>query len=345
MSVHAYTSFSLSYFNRAKVWADSARRAHPEWVLWAVLTDHAPDGFDETALSDVFDRVIMAEDLFGEITDAWLFGHDVVEACTAVKGAALQHILDQPGVEKVFYFDPDTAIFARLDPMIEALETASIILTPHQTTPDTDRMAILDNEITSLHYGAFNLGFLAVRNDAETRRFAEWWSARLADWCHDRLDIGVFVDQKWCNLVPCFFDNVLIWRDPGYNVASWNLSQRTLSYNNAGDLLVNDHPLRFFHFTKMGPIGDVMTQRYAADNIEVYEVWSWYRMQVATATRDDIPQGWWYFGVFQNGTLIPKSARELYRLRTDLAQTFPNPRSCEGVCFFAWLRDNTGMLE
>ncbi|OSP56495.1 hypothetical protein [Pseudoruegeria sp. SK021] len=344
MAVHAYTSFSLSYYNRARVWAESTRRAHPEWVLWAVLTDRAPEGFDPAALTDVFDRVLMSDDLLGDTAEAWLFCHDVIEACTAVKGAALEHILDQPEVEKVFYFDPDTAIFNRHDPMVDALDHASILLTPHQVTPDTNRIAIIDNEITSLHYGTFNLGFLAVRNDAETRRFARWWTERLTDWCHDRLDIGVFVDQKWCNLVPCFFDDVKIWRDPGYNVASWNLSQRTLAFDDTGELTVNGQPLRFFHFTKLGPIGDVMTQRYAAGNTEVYEIWSWYRMQVEAATRTDIPPGWWYYGVFENGTRIPKAARELYRNRADLRTAFPNPRNCDGKNYCAWLLENTELL-
>src|SRR5690606_8750999 len=131
-----------------------------------------------------------------------------------------------------------------------------------------------------LQYGVFNLGFVAVSNDSEGLRFASWWAERLFDWCHDRLDIGIFVDQKWCNLVPCFFDNVKISRDPGYNVASWNLSQRRISFSNKGELLVNDSLLRFFHFTKLGPIGDAMTERYAASNIEVYEVWRWYRDEI-----------------------------------------------------------------
>ena len=54
---------------------------------------------------ELFDRVVTAEELFGEETDRWLFGHDIVEACTAVKGRAHLHILQQPDVERVVYFD------------------------------------------------------------------------------------------------------------------------------------------------------------------------------------------------------------------------------------------------
>lgn len=345
MAIHAFTSFTYSYLNRARVLAATLRRQHPDWVIWAVLTDKEPEGFAIDWSAEDYDRVITAEDLFGEETDRWLFNHDIVEACTAVKGRALQRIMDDPTAEKVFYFDPDIAVFNPMTPVVQLLDNHSIVLTPHQIDPDpaSNRLAVRDNEVTSLGYGVFNLGFCAVRNDPEARRFADWWADRLHDWCYDRVDIGVFVDQKWCNLVPCFFDNVKVLRDPGYNVASWNLSQRRLQFSADGQVLVNGQPLRFFHFTKLGPIGDTMTQRYALDNVEVYELWWWYRNQVEAATDPSIPKGWWYYGSFDNGVTIPKVGRELYRERQDLQEAFRAPREVEdGFC--DWLR-NEGHLE
>lgn len=346
MTVHAFTSFSYSYLNRARVLAKTLKIHHPEWVLWAVLTDKEPAGFTFDLAQEDFDGVLTAEDLFGDEAEAWLFGHDVVEACTAVKGKASVELLRQRDCKKLVYFDPDIAVINPMDEVIDLLETYSIVLTPHQSSPEprTDRWAIQDNEIASLNYGVFNLGFVAIANDPEGRRFAQWWDDRLRDWCHDRLDIGVFVDQKWCNLVPCFFDDVKVLRDPGYNVASWNLSQRKMSYDQSGTALINGRPLRFYHFTKLGPVGDVMTQRYARDNIDIYQLWWWYRQQVLSATAAEIPKGWWYYGTFDNGEKISKPVRELYRERGDLRQAFPQPlRTGEGS-FYEWLHAETDML-
>src|ERR1017187_7472506 len=39
----------------------------------------------------------------------------------------------------------------------------------------------------------------------------------------------MFVDQKWINLAPCFFENVKILKQPGCNMAFWNLHERHLS--------------------------------------------------------------------------------------------------------------------
>lgn len=343
MAIHCYTSFTFSYLAKARVLAASLKRRHPDWILWAVITDREPDGFRFSLPEEDFDRVLWAGDLFSE---AWLFGHDVVEACTAVKGQALRVILDEPDAEKVFYFDPDIAVLDALDPLSGALDAASILLTPHQLDPDDHPTAISDNEIASLDYGTFNLGFLAIRNDAEGVRCAEWWTERLRAWCHDRRDIGIFVDQKWFNLVPAFFDRVHILRDPGCNVASWNLSRRRIEIGADGRILVNGtHPLRFFHFTKLGPIGDTMTQRYARDNVEVYEIWAWYRHEVAAATDPRIPPGWWHYGCFDDGRPIAKEMRVLYRERRDLQNAFPEPRRTGKGSFLDWLASKTSLLS
>ena len=327
MAIHAYTSFSFSYLNRARVWAKSLKKIHPDWIVWAVISDIEPNGFVFDLNNEPFDKLMTAVDLFGGEAECWLFGMDVIETCTAVKGRALNRLLEMPNVDQVFYFDPDTAVFNTMAPIVQLLNEFSIVLTPHQIDPEPrdNRLAILDNEAASLQYGVFNLGFIAVSNDDESRRFASWWEDRLNAFCHDRLDIGIFVDQKWCNLVPCFFDNVKILRDPGYNVASWNLSQRKIDICPDGNIYVNNCLLRFFHFTKLGPIGDVMTSRYAQDNVEVYEIWSAYKRMIESNSDSLIPQKYWYYGNFRNGKKIPKLLREKYRERKDLQEYFVDP--------------------
>ena len=40
---------------------------------------------------------------------------------------------------------------------------------------------------------------------------------------YEEAAFGVYTDQRWCDLVPALFDGVKVLRDPGLNVASWNL--------------------------------------------------------------------------------------------------------------------------
>ena len=93
-----------------------------------------------------------------------------------------------------------------------------------------------------------------------------------------------------------------------------------------GNFVVNDkYPLRFFHFTKLGPIGDTMTKKYAKNNLLVHEIWNWYKKKIERATDESIPMNYWFYGKFSSNNDIPKESRILYRLRTDVQIAFQHP--------------------
>jgi hypothetical protein len=324
MSVHCFTSISLAYLSRARILSESIRRHHPEWTLWLIVSDVLPPDF-ELQVEGEFDHVIWAKDLVSDLGDGWMFQHDVVEFCTAVKGRMAQSIMDRPDCQALFYFDPDIVLFSRLDEMVEHLNSASILLTPHLLHPERDSAAIKDNEISTLHYGTYNLGFLGVHNDDQGRRVIDWWAERLEQWCYDRPDIGIFVDQKWFNLVPGFFEGVKILRNPGYNVASWNISQRAIEICHDGEIRVNGVSLGFYHFTKIEGAGEAMIKRYGIASKAVFELSAWYRLQLERLRDPRIPAGWWAYANFEDGSPITRPMRRLYRYREDLQQAFPNP--------------------
>lgn len=321
--VCCFTSATFSYLDRVRVLVESVRRHHPGWRFVLCLPDREPPGFSFD-LSAEIDEVIRLEQLPIDDLQKWLFKHDIVELCTAVKGQMLKLLLDR-GVEKVIYLDPDTALFAPLDEIESLLDRFEIVLTPHQSRPDTEIQAILDNELASLKFGTFNLGFLAVANRPEARHFADWWADRLLRFCYDNPAEGLFTDQRWCDLAPSLFDGVHILRDPGYNVASWNLSQREITIDDCGWILSNGRPLRFFHFTKIRGDGEVMLQRYGAGRIEVFELMKWYLRRLEANAAHGLPANWWAYGTYRNGLPIPKAHRIAYRERPELQARFPDP--------------------
>ena len=329
-----YTSFTYSYLARARILVRSLRQAHPDWAVHAVVVDKPPPGLDADAALAEFDHVVQADALRIPRFAAWMFKHDIVEACTAVKGQMLVELLEA-GWRKVIYLDPDIAVFHPLDAVVAQLDTASIVLTPHQCEPNVAAQAVTDNERTSLQYGIYNLGFVAVRNDGAGRAFAAWWAAQLHQACYDDIAAGLFTDQKYCDLVPGLFERVHVERDPGCNVASWNLSRRTLRFR-GGDLLVNGSPLKFYHFTKIGGAGDVMTERYAGGNSEVFEVWQWYKRELASLSLPGMPRHHWAYGQFSNGQQIARATRRFYRSRPDLAAFFDDPFEVDGNSLYHW---------
>jgi len=336
MKVLCFSSFTFSYLNRARVLFSTLRRFHPDWELVAVIADQPPAGFVVDLDREPFDRIAYASDLGIANFLAWMFKHDVVEVSTAVKGPFLLQACSS-GTDAVIYLDPDTALFASLAPVEALLETYDILLTPHLLEPNESPIAIEDNDVATLRTGIYNLGFLAVRTSGEGARFARWWCDRLLTHCYDDVPHGLFVDQRWCDHVPALFDKVKVLRDPGYNVASWNLSRRKVAVEKDGRILVNGSLLRFWHFTKLGEVGDVMTRRYAAGNFPVYELWTWYKREVVAATDPAIPQGWWAYGRYGDGRPIERIHRLLYRREAGLQAAIPDPYAAGPSAFRAWL--------
>lgn len=88
-SIHCYTSISFSYLSRARVLAETVRKYHPDWTLWICISDREPDGFTFELEDEQFDHVLWADEFGIPELRSWMFKHNVVEMCTAVKGLAL----------------------------------------------------------------------------------------------------------------------------------------------------------------------------------------------------------------------------------------------------------------
>ncbi|HTD49200.1 MAG TPA: FkbM family methyltransferase, partial [Acidimicrobiia bacterium] len=148
--------------------------------------------------------------------------YDILELSTALKPWLLQRLLDHDAA--VCYLDPDIEVFGSLAPIESLARRHSIVLTPHTTTP-LPRDGLLPSEKTIRLAGVFNLGFIAVSREADS--FLSWWAARLRRECLIAFEEGLFVDQRWVDFVPSYFDHAII-SDQGYNVAYWNLFEREL---------------------------------------------------------------------------------------------------------------------
>jgi hypothetical protein len=338
MSVYAFTSITLNYLCKARTLFSTLNNHHPDWVRVAVVVERALPGIREalTALPEI-DEVILFEDLEVHGTDntrldeagkeRWMFRHDVVEACTAVKGSALSALLRKPGCEAVFYLDPDMVVFDRLDKLTGYLSAGhSITLTPHTCDPEPSLASVPDNEIGPLRWGIFNLGFLGVANVPEGHRFAAWWKNRIEFHCYNETSNGAFTDQGWCDLVPVFFDGVKIVRDPEFNVATWNLTTRKVS-GSLGGLQVNGGAkLALFHFSGHDKgMQLVMLQKYGQDMPGLFEMRDWYLQTCEGFEEEAFRNHPWTFGRFEDDAEIAGNLRLLYRTREDLWNAFPKP--------------------
>ncbi len=335
-----YTSITLSYLAKARVLARSVKRHNPGYRFYLVLAEPAPPWLAEGIAGgrEPFDRLVTIDDLPIADKAAWLFGLDVIEACTGVKAAAMQLLQEKFGEDRVIYLDPDIAVFHGLEPLVEMLGDHSILLTPHCPAAETEIEAMIYNEISSLAHGVYNLGFIAVAGDAEGRRLTAWWSQRLRHFCHYDIPRGLFTDQRWIDLVPAQFDRVNIVRDPVYNVASWNVTQRHVSGSVPEGLLCDGRPLCFYHFSGINSKTPERIHRlFVPQNKTLDRLVKWYRAECEGQGERSFRDSVWHYSRYDDGTPITRPQRLLFRSDPRLQSRFPNPFAAGADSFYRWL--------
>lgn len=333
----ACTIVSKNYLPFARVLARSFAEHNPDARFFVLLVDRVDGAFDPA--EEPFE-LIEVERLAIPDLPSFLFKYTILEANTAVKPFFLEHLMDVHGVGRLLYLDPDIRVYAPLAPLFDRLAEDAIVLLPHLTAPiDTPG---LPDELTILRSGAYNLGFLGIANVPAGREFLRWWGDRIADRCVVRLEEGLFVDQKWVDLVPGLWPGVAIDRDPGYDVAYWNLHSRRVRVTPEG-ATVDGRPLVFFHFSGLDPEAPERISKFQSrfrwsDLGDARILFRDYSERIlAEGWREQ--RGWPYaFGVFSNGVGIPNLARRIFFDLGPERAAFGDPFDAEHEgSFFAWL--------
>ncbi len=275
--------------------------------LGLVCVERAVEGFD----INEFEYVKTAHELFGDEFERIIFRYGVVEAATAIKARVLKDALRNFG--SVVYLDPDILLYSKFD---ELHNSQSIIATPHIVGATQQWTSIFENELRVLRHGMCNLGFLYLPKNKATAQFLEWWEQRLLYLCFEEPGKGLYVDQKWFDLAIGIFQIELI-RHPGYNVANWNASSRSLADNN-GILSCGGYPVRFFHFSgcmtgrdlQSYAAGDLSEARYA---IELRNAYNSALSEIACGM--PITRTPWSYSTFSSGEMIQRRARKNWAFR------------------------------
>jgi hypothetical protein len=339
--MHYYTSITSNYLPKARVLAHSVKRHDPEAVFHLLLSDDPPGGWNLT--EEPFDSVLQLHEMGIPDHKAWAFKHALVEMCTAVKGPGALEIVRRHRPEQLVYFDPDIVVFDDLSPLRQALQSHSVLLTPHLTDPERTRAGILDNEMSALRHGIYNLGFVAFACHGEGLRCLQWWADRLLHFCRDDIPAGLFTDQRWADHMPAMFDGVRILRGPQYNVATWNLSNRQASGKAPQDIRINGQRLGFYHFSGLDSgAQETMLKLYGQESPVLFELRSWYLAECESMGQSRLGKVPSIYSCYDNGQPITKVQRLLYRERGDLQAAFPDPFSTQDVnrSYWHWFEAN-----
>ena len=242
------TIVAKNYLAQASILERSFLEFHPEAEFFTLLIDGNSESKENISTQGTI--LIPSDlDIENETLKRMATIYDVMEFATALKPKALELVLKLTG-KNVAYIDPDIEIFKTLDVVVEGLENHPIVLTPHNIFP-MPRDGMETSEQAIRYSGIFNLGFIAVSSKALP--FLNWWHVRLVTDAVVDFESSLFTDQRWVDFVPALFD-VKVLKNPGLNVAYWNIHERDLSRNSVGEVLANGEPLYFYHFSGYDPL-------------------------------------------------------------------------------------------
>lgn len=239
-----FTIASRNYLAYAMTLMQSIAQHHPDAPTYLILADH-DDG--DSALVDTRFATIPAAALALPDFDAFAFRYNIMEFNTAIKPYAFACLRRRHPRAGIVYLDPDVLVVEPLTRVEAALTQGALaVLTPHLLAPiDDDRHP---GERDILASGTYNCGFIAIGAHAQADRLVAWWADRLEFGAVNDIAAGLFTDQKWIDLVPGMFTDVVILRDEGYNLAYWNLTQRPVS-RRGRRWYAAERPLVFVHFS------------------------------------------------------------------------------------------------
>lgn len=312
MKTAVVTIASKNYFAYVKTLMQSLEASNPHMDRFTVVVDDLDDEFVSIPFNF---NLLTLDELKLPHPNCFKFRYDIMELNTAVKPYAILKLFND--YDRIIYLDPDIYVYEKLQPVEDALDEGyNFVFTPHfndifesdDCTPDYPDI---------MRVGTYNLGFIALNKCDDTVRMVSWWANMLEKKCISDQRNGIFVDQKWMDLVPGFFDHVRILHHSGLNVAYWNLSHRTI-IKKGKKFFVNGKPLIFFHFSGLDVKDIKKVSKYQnrfmlkdlGNGGELFEV---YSRKVLSNEFDMWEKFEYSFDHYSDGSSILKEHREKYR--------------------------------
>lgn len=326
------------HLSLVRVLAESFRQHHPDVPFFVLLADEPADLVHPA--TEPFE-VVPITDVGMPALERVRFQYSQQELTYALTPYLLRHLLDR-GFTGAAYLKQESLVTGDMCPVLDLLGHRSIVLTPHLLTPldgpDADA-----RELNILQSGVYNVGFLGVSATPTGRAFLAWWEDRLLDHCRRLIAQGLHFEQRWLDLVPSYFEDVAVVRDPGFNVGHWNLPDRRVTPDGDG-FLVDGHPCRFVRFSGFDREHPTEVTRYNTrlTIANVGPAAALFARYVTLLDQAGFRQtsAWPYaWDTFDDGTPIPDRAREWYRALGDEAARFGDPRDTRSPdSFLAWYR-------
>jgi hypothetical protein len=250
MSVDYCTLFDRNYLSRGLVLHRSLVETHESFSLRIYcMDDETKRELDARSLPYV--TTIALSDL--ENFDPELAGvkptRTATEYCwTATPAVCLHALANEPVLKAITYLDADLRFQRDASPLVEALGSDSVLITPHRYAPEHAHHVV--------NQGIYNVQFVTFCRTKDGLRVLQWWHDRCIEWCYARVEDGKMGDQRYLDDWPERFSGIRVTDGPGIGVAPWNVSQHVLggtverpTADGTEVFFYHHHSLRLFAFS------------------------------------------------------------------------------------------------
>ena len=329
-----FTISSLNYLHYSLNVRKSFLQYNPNWEFVIFLMDLSLSTQATTILEklnkdniDIRSFLEIKNGIKDYPIEEMLLKYNVLEMNTAIKPFCLEYFYNR-GYNKIIYIDPDIQFYAPISKLEQLLEENDIILTPHMMHPYPEDGKMQDCQII-MKSGLYNCGFFGMKSTKNSLSCVKFWQQKLKNKCYVDFPNALFTDQKWADWFPSLFDKVYILKDYGYNMAYWNLHERTLHKKNK-QLYANNDKLVFYHFSGLNRKDMDLISKYqnryklSDREPELHELFLDYLTRVNSNNAEVFSQ-FKYFGntVLHSDYKVPDNLRKTVFINQ---KAFPNSR-------------------
>jgi glycosyltransferase involved in cell wall biosynthesis len=335
----AVTVCTRDHLHFAAVLGASLREHHPELPFVVIVADANPgevldlDGALTVAGCD------LGLDRFPYLA----LKYSATDLCCALKPAAVRHAARETSADRVVYLDADIRLYARMDTLLEALLQADVVAVPHTLAPLPHPERLWERpSLGDLAYaGVLNAGLFGMSVTGATRFLEQWEQLVTREGAFLRSQGGQ-MEQNAFNWVLAFAERVHVLRDPTYDVAYWNLHDRSLRWaglDGGEGWLVDGKPLVAFHFSGFSPFEPTNLSRHQ-NRYSLHYLPSLARLcdeyadaLVAAGAAEHASHGY-AFDRFPSGISIDGRMREVFKEHEEFIARDVDPWTPEGERYY-----------
>lgn len=233
------TYFDHRYLSRALVLHDTLRDWVGSFRLWALCMDaEAEEALRRLNVDSIvivplreleaYDRGLLAAKSNRSLIEYYF-------TCTPVLPKYV--LASDHAIDEVTYLDADLFLMRPVDSLFDEMDDRSVSIIPHRFPPSERELE---------QHGVYNVGWMTFRRTPEGTTVLDWWRDRCVEWCYDRPEDGKFADQGYLTDWPTRFRGVHVIKNPGANLAPWNLRTHLVA-ENEGRLQADGHDVIFYH--------------------------------------------------------------------------------------------------